>query len=370
MKNAIQVLLIEDNEAEANLMQAMLEEDPHKLYVFTHATRVASALEMLEQQRFDVVLLDLLLPDSNGLQTFKRVHSQAPSEVPIIVLSGIADEALAVEAVRYGAQDYLVKGHVNGNILSRAIRYAMERKQIEETLRHRTAELKLRNEELDAFAHSVAHDLRSPLSLIMAFAELTAEGHKEITPTELFDNLELILQYGRKMSTIINELLLLSNVRHADVTLYMVPMDEVVSSVLQRLEHLIRDKNARITQPATWPESLGYAPWIEEVWFNYLHNALQYGGPEPHIELGAERSSNGMVRYWVRDHGPGIDPEKQQELFTPFTKLEQVKTGGHGLGLSIVKRIVRKLGGQVGVESQLGQGSTFSFELQTPQTTL
>jgi signal transduction histidine kinase len=146
-------------------------------------------------------------------------------------------------------------------------------------------------------------------------------------------------------------------------------MDALVSSVLQRLEHLIRDKNARITQPATWPKALGYAPWIEEVWFNYLHNALKYGGPAPHIELGTELRSNGMVRYWVRDHGPGIEPEKQQELFTPFTKLEQVKTGGHGLGLSIVKRIVGKLGGQVGVESQLGQGSTFSFELQAPQTT-
>ena len=112
--------------------------------------------------------------------------------------------------------------------------------------------------------------------------------------------------------------------------------------------------------------ALGYGPWIEEVWVNYLSNALKYGGmpsAPPRIELGAEPQPDGLVRFWMRDYGPGIPTESQAHLFTQFTRLDQVRAKGHGLGLSIVRRIVEKLGGQVGVISQVGQGSTFFFAL-------
>jgi signal transduction histidine kinase len=112
---------------------------------------------------------------------------------------------------------------------------------------------------------------------------------------------------------------------------------------------------------------LGYAPWIEEVWVNYLSNAIKYGGRPPRVELGAETQPGGLVRFWVRDNGPGIAPEAQVRLFVPFTRLDQVRAKGHGLGLSIVRRIVEKLGGQVGVISTPGQGSVFSFTLPTQQ---
>jgi two-component system sensor histidine kinase/response regulator len=112
-----------------------------------------------------------------------------------------------------------------------------------------------------------------------------------------------------------------------------------------------------------WPGASGYGPWVEEVWVNYLSNAIKYGGKPPHVELGAELQTNNMVCFWVRDNGPGIPPEARARLFTPFTRLDQVRTQGHGLGLSIVRRIVEKLGGQVGVTSASGQGSAFSFTL-------
>jgi signal transduction histidine kinase len=101
------------------------------------------------------------------------------------------------------------------------------------------------------------------------------------------------------------------------------------------------------------------------VWVNYLSNALKYGGQPPQIELGAAEKSDGMVRFWVRDNGPGLRLDEQARLFTPFTKLSQAQTKGHGLGLSIVRRIVIKLGGEVGVESAgvAGQGCVFSFTL-------
>ena len=112
-----------------------------------------------------------------------------------------------------------------------------------------------------------------------------------------------------------------------------------------------------------WPIASGYAPWIEEVWVNYVSNAIKYGGRPPHIELGATRQANDTIRFWVRDNGGGLTLEEQSRLFTAFTRLHQARAKGHGLGLSIVKRIIEKLGGTVGVESEIGAGSTFYFIL-------
>ena len=113
----------------------------------------------------------------------------------------------------------------------------------------------------------------------------------------------------------------------------------------------------------TWPVALAYGPWVEQVWVNYLSNAIKYGGRPPRVDLGATGQANGMVRFWVRDNGPGLTPEEQARLFTPFTQLAQVPVKGHGLGLSIVRRIVEKFRGQIGVESEEGRWSVFTFSL-------
>jgi two-component system sensor histidine kinase/response regulator len=142
-------------------------------------------------------------------------------------------------------------------------------------------------------------------------------------------------------------------------------MGAIVLGALQRLADRLVELDAQITLPDEWPQALGYATWVEEVWVNYLSNALKYGNYPPQVELGASPAPGGMVRFWVRDNGDGISPQDQARLFTPFTRLDQVRARGHGLGLSIVRRIVEKLGGQIGVESegQPGRGSTFSFTL-------
>src|SRR5206468_1582865 len=112
-----------------------------------------------------------------------------------------------------------------------------------------------------------------------------------------------------------------------------------------------------------WPTASGYAPWVEEVWTNYISNAIKYGGNPPRVELGADVDPDHMIRFWVRDNGAGLAPEQQSQLFKMYSRLGETRIQGHGLGLSIVQRIVEKLGGQVGVESIPGQGSTFSFTL-------
>jgi signal transduction histidine kinase len=133
---------------------------------------------------------------------------------------------------------------------------------------------------------------------------------------------------------------------------------------------MIEEKQAEIILPDKWPVALGYGPWVEEVWINYVSNALKYSGEPPRVELGGTVQTDGAIRFWVNDNGPGLKPEEQQHVFAEFTQLSQIRAGGHGLGLSIVRRIIDKLGGEVSVESEgiPGKGSTFIFTLpQVPE---
>ncbi len=249
-----------------------------------------------------------------------------------------------------------------------------ERKRTELALQRHAAELQTRNEELDAFAHTVAHDLKTPLGYMVNYAEVL-EGECDLLPkAELEDHIQAIARNGRKVCNIVDELMLLAEVRQVeDIKLDTLDMSGIVAEACKHLEDLIQERQAQIILPATWPAALGHELWIEQVWVNYISNAVKYGGQSPRVELGATPllspplaggRKGGRIRFWVRDNGPGLAPDEQARLFTPFTRLEQVRARGHGLGLSIVKRIVEKLGEQVGIESELGQGSTFWFTLR------
>ncbi|GIK39459.1 MAG: hypothetical protein BroJett011_32920 [Chloroflexota bacterium] len=240
-----------------------------------------------------------------------------------------------------------------------------ERKQAEEALRAQNEQLQARNKELDAFAHTVAHDLKNPLGILTNMAEILLEDYPHMPSYKLAEYLRSIAHSGRRANSIVEALLLLAGVRQQTVNLQPLDMSGIVAEALHRLNPMIAQYQAEITTATTWPAVLGFAPWVEEVWVNYLSNGLKYGGSPPHLELGAAIQEDGMVRFWVKDNGAGLSPEAQAKLFTEFTQLEPDRMEGHGLGLSIVRRIVEKLGGQVGVESEgkPGQGSTFSFTL-------
>jgi len=254
------------------------------------------------------------------------------------------------------------KGIVETNL--RLLCEVADRRRAEMALRQHTAELQASNEELDAFAHTVAHDLKAPLNVIVGYSAVLEEDYATMPQEELRLYLGTIAQYGHKMSNVIDELFLLASARRMDeVEVGPLDMAHIVAEAHARLAYLIREHQAEIILPESWPVALGYAPWVEEVWVNYLSNAIKYGGRPPRVELGAVEQADGTVRFWVRDNGPGLSPEDQARLFVPFTQLRQVRAEGHGLGLSIVLRIVQKMGGQVEVESQIGQGSVFAFTL-------
>ena len=243
-----------------------------------------------------------------------------------------------------------------------------ERKKVEEELRKYADELQRQNEELDAFAHTVAHDLKNPLNSITTFIQVLKKKYSEISDEKMDQYLDMISQYGWKMNNIIDELLLLASVRKAEeVGIQALDMKKILAEALKRMSYLIEKSQAEIILPGTWPNALGYGPWIEEVWVNYISNAIKYSGKPLRIEVGGTKQKDGALRFWVKDHGKGLTSEEQDQLFTPFTKIYQVSSKGSGLGLSIVRRIVEKLGGYVGVESDEGKGSVFFFTLPAPQ---
>jgi signal transduction histidine kinase len=225
--------------------------------------------------------------------------------------------------------------------------------------------------DLNSFAQTVAHDLKNPLTTILGFATMLADHQAKIPPEQQKEALRSIVKTSLKMNNIIQELLLLAAVRQSEVRTGPIQMANIVSAAKQRLWGVIADAQAEILipEPSSWPKVLGYASWVEEVWINYISNAIKYGGNPARVELGADSNYNKspsgrrMARFWVRDNGKGIAPEDQSELFTQFTRLDQVRAEGHGLGLSIVTRVIEKLGGEVGVESQPGKGSLFYFTL-------
>jgi signal transduction histidine kinase len=246
---------------------------------------------------------------------------------------------------------------------------AIDNTQLFETLRRQTVDLQTRNEDLKAFSQTVAHDLKNPLATMVGFSQiLTTERLPEDKKTQF---LAIIEHNARKMISIVDELLLLAMLHNVDPELEPVNMAHVVDEIQQRLAYMIDEYKAEIIVPERWPLIISYGPWIEEVLVNYVSNAMKYGGRPPRIELGATPLPDSkMMQLWVKDNGAGLSPEEKDRLFTPFTRFNQVQVEGHGLGLSIVHRIVKKLGGEVGVESTRGEGSVFSFTLPAPDSVL
>ena len=240
-----------------------------------------------------------------------------------------------------------------------------ERKQMEQDLIESNAEL-------DAFAHTVAHDLKNPIAVMMGFSNVLETGFMSMSDEEMKEYLTTISRTSEKMINIIDELLMLSEMRHTDtVDMQRLDTNHIVEEALQRLSYMANQYSATIEKPdrSTWHPAMGHAGWIEEIWVNYISNAMKYGGQPPQIWLGSDLLPDGMVKFWVKDNGKGIPDDKLASVFTPFTRLNQVRVQGHGLGLSIVQRIVQKLGGEVNVESTLGEGSVFSFTLPAAEAT-
>lgn len=343
------------------------------------ATNGAGALEQIPHAQPDLILLDVLMPGIDGFETCRRLKANPDTaDIPVIFMTALSDTVDKVRGFEVGAVDYVTKPFQHEEVLARITAHLTIR-QLQQDLSNQNVQLqqeitqrkRIEAEqqqliaELNAFAHTVAHDLKNPLAGLLAYAELLqTEWASAIEREKATEN---IMDHGRKMASIIDELLLLAEMRQADFEPQPLDMAAIVADVLKRLHFPIEEQQAEIVTPSTWPQVLGYAPWVEEIWANYLSNALKYGGTPPRVTLGATAVNDDWARFWVQDNGPGLSDAAQAQLFTPFTRLEDVASNtsvsSHGLGLSIVQRIAERLGGKVGVQSQAEAGCLFFFTL-------
>ena len=358
MSNA-KILIVDDVPENISVLFEFLIDQGYEIAI---APDGEGAIVVVEKESPDLILLDIMMPGIDGFETCRRLKAhEVHREIPVIFMTALSDTVDKVKGFQLGAVDYIAKPVQQDEVLGR-IKAHITIRRLQQELKERNHQLQEQNAELDAFAHTVAHDLRNPLGVIEnAVYFLQRDLGEQVTP-KIEDYLGLVTRSTRRMSDIIDGLLTLAGISHTQMVYEPLDMRVMLHEILERLEQLRSDRHGEIRLPDHWPVVYGHPSWVEEVWTNLLTNGLKYGGDAPQLELGATIEAE-RVRFWVRDQGPGLNPSQQARLFVPFTRLQKLTGEGYGLGLSIVQRIVSKLGGEVGVESRLGEGSTFYFTL-------
>jgi two-component system sensor histidine kinase/response regulator len=364
------ILVVDDNPENQRILTRLLTSRDHQVWTASSGTEV---LAIMERDLPDLILLDIMMPRMDGYEVCRRLKAEKRTcDIPVIFVSALDQVFDKVSAFQVGGVDYMAKPFELEEVLARVETHL--------TLRSLQLDLERQIAELDSFAHTVAHDLKNPLHIILGYSELLTTQLADTQNEVLQECVAAIADTSAKLVTVIDELLLLASVRAVgDVKLEQVDMAPLVAMAMERLAVMITELHAEIIVPETWPLAMGYGPWIEEVWMNYISNALKYGGRPPRIDLGSmvldgrlpshhdasARTGNrpSRIRFWVHDNGQGLSQEEQAKLFIPFMRLHQSRVEGHGLGLSIVRRILDRLEGEAGVASALGQGSTFFFTL-------
>ena len=372
----LRIGLVEDNPGDARLIQEMLREPPITQFRLTLSTRVDELLESLDRDPIEVLLLDLGLPDSQGMDTFHRINDRAPG-LPIVIFSGADDEQLASEAVSCGAQDYLVKGRINSFLLKRAIRYAMERKRTEEEIRtlnrelehrvaERTAQLVAANKELEAFSYSVSHDLRAPLRHIEGYVGMLRRATEGILPENASRYLSTISSASVEMGQLIDDLLAFSRMSAEEMHEAPVELGTVIEEVLRGLQLATRDRRIE-WKIQSLPRVIGDFAMLRQVFANLIDNAIKYtkGRELAEIEIGVAGVEDGRRIFFVRDNGAGFDMRYAHKLFGVFHRLHNAEEfEGTGIGLATTRRIVERHGGRTWAEGVVDQGATFYFTLR------
>jgi signal transduction histidine kinase len=254
--------------------------------------------------------------------------------------------------------------------------YEVDKARLEaESQRHRNLALQKvieQNEaiidELDSYADNVAHDLKNPIALVIGFADLIqTDVENQLSATSAM-SLEHLRAGADKLNEIVAALLSLAKARKQEIMPQPVHMTAVLREALLRLQSVIQRTEATIDAPEQLPACMGNKAWLEEALVNYIGNAMKYGGTPPHVRIDSIVEANGMVTYRVQDNGRGLTAEEQAKLFRKFERLGQHKIEGTGLGLMIVKTVVEKLGGYVGIQSSgiPGEGTTFMITLPSP----
>jgi signal transduction histidine kinase len=368
------LLIVDDEDRQVAALCASLR---RKGYDVNGVTSGEAALEQLRASRFQLLLTDLQMPGLNGIELL-RAARECDADLVAILMTGHATIDKAVEAMQAGALDVVVKPFDPARIeavLSRALhvqRLQSENAALQQRLAEHVAELEAKNleleaanQELDAFSHSVSHDLRAPLRAVRGFAQILLESFAQQMPPEAQRQLKRISDAAIKMSGLVDDLLRFARLDRHALTLQSVHIAALVHEAVAELrrEHSNRDVTVHVGE---LPDAYGDKVLLKQVFTNLLGNAFKFTSQlgQPTIEVGCERSEHACV-YFVRDNGVGFDMRHAGRLFGAFQRLHTAaEFEGTGIGLSLVKRIIDRHGGNIWAESALGKGATFRFTIE------
>jgi len=403
----IKILLVEDNPADADLLSEFLEEADETQWSLVHVEKLKDALQTLSENHFDVILLDLSLPDKQGLATVVQTHETAP-DLPIVVLTGLNDKVTSLEALRQGAQDYLVKGKIDSNLLVRAIGYAIERSNTLKQLRQSEEQLQRLNEELERRVEEqteelrdknrclqseiterqrleeelrnalmkekelsdlksniisvVSHEYRTPLATILSSTELLENYSHKWDQEKRQRHFKRIEYSVHHLTQLVNDVLIISKAEAGKLDFNPVPL-ELVEFCYQLVEELQLTASTQhnisfLCQTSSIKACLD-EKLLRQFLTNLLSNAIKYSPNGGDVQLELECKADVAI-FRIRDQGIGIPLKDQNQLFEAFHRSSNVGTiSGTGLGLAIVKKCIDIHNGQIVVESEVGTGTTF-----------
>jgi len=367
----INILLVEDDAVDCRLVKKFLSRSgpPGRFQVET-ADTLSQAIECLSSGSYDLVLLDLNLPDSSGIDTVQRTH-ETNSDVPIVVLTGLDDEEMGLEAIRKGAEDYLVKGNSLEYLLVRTIQYSLERKSVKQQLLESEIakrEAETANQAKSEFLANMSHELRTPLHSILGFASFGIKKYDSAKPEKLLDYFSRIKQSGKTLLELLNDLLDLAKLESRKLKFVFEPTNLalLVNSVTNEFDTMLSEKNLAVQhEVSNFNEQVTLdAEKIKQVLRNLLNNAIKFSPDGGAIDVAIGRTDN-SVRVSVRDQGPGIPPDELESVFDKFMQSSKTMTGagGTGLGLAICQEIVAAHKGRIWAENRPEGGAVFSFEI-------
>ena len=364
----LQVLLVEDNAGDARLLHEMFRREKAGSFVLTHLLRMTEAVAHLEKGGVDIALLDMGLPDGHGLDTVRRALAAAP-HVPVIVLTGLDDEALAAQAMKEGAQDYLIKGQIESRALPRALRHAIERHRMqEESEQIRTQQLQFKDE----FLSHVSHELRSPLNAIYQFVAILFDNVAGELTADQHEYLGIVLRNVKQLQAMIDDLLEVTRVQGGQIVIepQCTSVAEVIGFAMSTLQGpaLAKGVGLSVELGEELPLASADPTRLRQILIILLDNAIKFtpSGGSVRIRADALATEPDTLKIEVRDSGCGIDPAMTERIFDRLFQASDPTLAGRqglGLGLYICRELVARQGGRIWAASAPGEGTVLSFTI-------
>ena len=354
MNENITILVIDDNEYDRELYRRLLQKALVSVVCILEASSGESGLKLIESDVPQCVLLDYSLPEYNGIEVLERIRARYP-HLPVIMLTGQGNEAIAVQSMKEGAQDYILKSTITPEALQRVIRVAMEHSAMQKSIDEQRASLEI-------FTRALAHDLKEPVRTMRSFLDRITDLDKLSEKSQR--SLKYIHKAAVRMDALIDTVYLYTRLDSAEkMETIACGLDGVIGDVRENLAMLIEERNASIFVDSLPCVQANRVQMIQ-LFQNLIANAIRHCETAVEIHISSEICGD-TWKLIVSDNGSGIAPENLDKIFDPFKRLVHHKenSSGLGLGLAINRKIVESYGGTIWCESTQGKGTAFLFTL-------